>query len=99
MATYKEMYLSQLAKIPSALLKVKLNTIGINIKFPTPILIVQRPFGKSSVAYKVIFLETRDSGCQGSIRLVKSLSKNQCSNDITIKNTPKPSLSIEDHLN
>ena len=59
-----------------------LDTIGININCPTSIFIVEHQ-------YYITIPEIRDSGCHGSIRLVKSVSKNQFSDDIIIKKHTK----------
>ena len=53
-------------------------TISININCPTSKLIVQHQ-------YYIIIPEVRDSGCRGSIRLVKSVWKNQFAYYIIIK--------------
>ena len=66
-----------------------------DINCSTSILIVQRQFGKLRVARNVFFPEIRDSGCHGSIRLVKSVCLNQFSDLIIIKKVLKSMFHIK----
>ena len=72
----------------SVLIWMRMRTISININCPMSKLIVQPQCS-------VINHEIRDSGCRGSIRLVKSVWRNEFSDYFMVKNDPKSNFHIK----